>query len=176
MAAILAPPKQEARVGKCRISAILGLIAGVAGLAAAQSGGGPAPRVAAGPPVRIADNLYHVGASDSAAFLIVGKDGMILLDGGFTVDAEAVLANVEALGFDPRRIQLLLPSQAHEDHVGALAAIKARTGAAMLASRADAAMLESGGRGDFFFADRLTFPPVAVDRFVADGERVTLGD
>ena len=163
-------------MGKYRISAILCIIIGVAAMTAAQGSSRPIPRVPAGPPFRIADNLYHVGASDSAAYLIVGKDGMILLDGGFTADAEAVLANVEALGFDPRRIRLLLSSQAHEDHVGALAAIKARTGARMLASNADAALLESGGRGDFFFGDRLTFPPVAVDRFVADGEPVTLGD
>jgi metallo-beta-lactamase class B len=87
-----------------------------------------------------------------------------------------VIANVEALGFDPRRIKLLLGSQAHEDHAGAFAAIKKRAGALMLASRADAALLERGGRGDFHFGDRLTFPPVKVDRIVGDGERVTLGD
>jgi metallo-beta-lactamase class B len=160
---------------KYRISAAFCLLAGIAGTLAAQSGGAPLQRTEAGPPFRIADNLYHVGASDSAVYLITGKDGMILLDGGFPEDAERVLANVEALGFDPRRIRHLLNSQAHQDHAGGLAAIKARTGAAMLASSADKILLERGGTGDFAFGDRLPFRAVKVDRIVADGERVDVG-
>ena len=162
-------------MGKYRISAAVCLLASVAGTLAAQGGGAPLQRTAAGPPFRIADNLYHVGASDSAVYLIVGKDGMILLDGGFPEDAEAVLTNVRKLGFDPRRIRYLLNSQAHQDHAGGLAALRARTGAAMLASAGDKALLERGGAGDFAFGDRLPFPPVRVDRVVADGETVSVG-
>ena len=162
-------------MGKYRISAAFCLLAGVTGTLAAQGGGTSAERREAGAPFRIADNLYHVGASDSAVYLIVGKQGMILLDGGFAEDAGTVLANVEALGFDPRKIRYLLNSQAHQDHAGGLAAIKARTGALMLASRGDKALLERGGTGDFAFADRLPFPPVTVDRVVADGETVDVG-
>ncbi|HMJ93591.1 MAG TPA: subclass B3 metallo-beta-lactamase [Allosphingosinicella sp.] len=162
-------------MGKYRISAALCLLAGVTGTLAAQNDPVALQRTEAGPPFRIADNLYHVGASDSAVYLIVGKDGMILLDAGFAEDSQAVLANVEALGFDPRRIRYLLNSQAHQDHAGGLAAIKARTGAMMLASRGDKDMLERGGTGDFAFGDRLLFPPVKVDRIVADGEIVSVG-
>lgn len=127
-------------------------------------------------PFRIAGNLYSVGAGDETAFLITGSDGMILLDAGPPNSAESVLANVASLGFDPRRIRLLLNSQAHQDHAGGLAAIKARTGASMIASRADAIQLERGGHGDFAFGDELVFAPVKVDRIVADGETVRLGD
>lgn len=127
-------------------------------------------------PFRIAGNLYSVGAGDETAFLIAGNQGMILLDAGPPDSAETVLANVAKLGFDPRRIRLLLNSQAHQDHAGGLAAIKARTGARMIASRADAIQLERGGRGDFAFGDELVFAPVKVDRIVADGETVRLGD
>jgi metallo-beta-lactamase class B len=162
-------------MGKYRISAAFCLLAGVAGTLAAQGGGTSAERHEGGAPFRIADNLYHVGASDSAVYLIVGKDGMILLDGGFPEDADTVIANVEKLGFDPRRVRYLLNSQAHQDHAGSLAAIRARTGAAMLASAGDKALLERGGTGDFAFGDRLPFPPVKVDRAVADGETVSVG-
>ena len=175
MAGSFSPPDGEDEMGKYRISAALCLLAGVTGTLAAQGGGTSAERHESGAPFRIADNLYHVGASDSAVYLIVGKGGMILLDGGFADDAEAVLANVEALGFDPRRIRYLLNSQAHQDHAGGLAAIKARTGARMLASTGDKAILERGGTGDFAFGDRMPFPPVKVDRVVADGDRVDVG-
>jgi metallo-beta-lactamase class B len=135
-----------------------------------------APPTTTPEPFRIAGNLYSIGAGDETAFLIVGSEGMILLDAGPADSAAAVLANVRKLGFDPKRIRLLLNSQAHQDHAGALAAIKAETGAHMLASRGDAVMLESGGHGDFAFGDRLVFAPVHVDRFVGDGEIVRLGD
>ena len=146
---------------------ILAAIAGLALTAAAS---------ATPEPFRIAGNLYSVGAGDETAFLIAGSEGMILLDSGPPDSAEAVLANVARLGFDPRRIRLLLNSQAHQDHAGGLAAIKARTGARMLASAADAVQLERGGHGDFAFGDQLVFAPVKVDRIVADGETVRLGD
>jgi len=38
-------------------------------------------------PFRIAGNLYYVGASDVAAFLITGPEGHILLDGGYPTTA-----------------------------------------------------------------------------------------
>jgi metallo-beta-lactamase class B len=175
MAGSFAGLEGEDEMGKYRISAALCLLAGVTGTLGAQGAGPSAEPRAAGAPFRIADNLYHVGASDSAVYLIVGKDGMILLDGGFPEDAERVLANVEALGFDPRRIRYLLNSQAHQDHAGGLAAIKARTGALMLASREDKDLLERGGTGDFAFGDRLPFPSVTVDRIVADGQTIYVG-
>ena len=34
-------------------------------------------------PFRIAGNLYYVGATDAAAFLITGPKGHIVLDGGY---------------------------------------------------------------------------------------------
>jgi len=46
----------------------------------------------------------------------------------------------------------------------------------MIASAADAKMLQSGGHGDFRFGDRLIFPPVVVDQIIGDGESVQLGD
>jgi metallo-beta-lactamase class B len=128
------------------------------------------------PPFRIADNLYYVGSREIAVYLISGSDGLVLLDGGFEAMAPQVLANVETLGFDPARIRLLINSQAHFDHAGALAAIKARTGAAMAASAEDAALLARGGRGDFAWGDKLPYPPVRADRIVRDGEIVKLGD
>lgn len=175
MAGSLRAAASEDEMGKYRISAAFCLLAGVTGTLAAQDAGAPEAKAEAAAPFRIADNLYHVGASDSAVYLITGKDGMILIDGGLAEDAEAVLANVAKLGFDPRRIRYLLNSQAHQDHAGGLAAIKARTGAMMLASAGDKPLLERGGTGDFAFGDRMPFPAVKVDRVVADGETVSVG-
>ena len=127
------------------------------------------------PPVRIADNLYHVGTRDIAVYLFVDPKGLILLDAGYEQSVPLVLANIRALGFDPRRIRILIASQAHFDHVAGLAAMKAATGAKVYASAADSVLLARGGRGDFAFGDRFRFPAVKADHILRDGEVVRLG-
>jgi metallo-beta-lactamase class B len=126
-------------------------------------------------PFRIADNLYYVGTSDIAVYLFTGPEGMVLLDGGYPQSAPLVLASITRLGFDPRRIRILITRQAHFDHVGGLAALRQSTGARLYASAPDAKLLEQGGMGDFAFGDRLTFPAVKVDHVLRDGELVQLG-
>ena len=126
-------------------------------------------------PYRILGNLYYVGASDITSYLIATEDGLIVLDGGFVETAPQIRDNLARLGFDLRKVKLLLNSHAHYDHAGGLAQLKAWTGARLLASAGDAPLLASGGRNDPFFGDSLRFPPVAVDRLVRDGEAVTLG-
>lgn len=127
------------------------------------------------PPFRIADNLYHVGTRDIAVYLFADPKGLILLDGGYRQSAPLILANIRTLGFDPKRIRILISSQAHFDHVAGLAALKAASGGRLYASAADSALLERGGRGDFAFGDRSRFPPVKVDQLLADRETVRLG-
>ncbi|MDP8913914.1 MAG: subclass B3 metallo-beta-lactamase [Pseudomonadota bacterium] len=128
------------------------------------------------PPFRIADGLYYVGSRDIGVYLVDGgRAGLILIDAGMPEFAPQVLKNVRTLGFDPAKIRILLNSQAHVDHAGGLAAIKAATGARLMASKADAPLLEAGGKGDFFFGDEVTFPAAKVDSLVRDGQAVTLG-
>ena len=126
-------------------------------------------------PFKIAGNLYYVGASDIAAFLVATPDGLILLDGGFEETAPLIRASVEKLGFHLKDVKFLLNGHAHLDHAGGLAALKEGSGAKLLASAKDTPALERGGHGDFRFGDTMTFPPVKVDRQVQDGERLTLG-
>jgi metallo-beta-lactamase class B len=126
-------------------------------------------------PFRIAEGLYHVGTRDIAVYLFTGPGGMVLLDGGYPDSAPLVLANIRKLGFDPRRIRIIIVSQAHFDHAGGIAAIKRATGASLYASREDSLLLERGGRGDFAFADRMTFPTVKVDHRLRNGELVGVG-
>lgn len=127
-------------------------------------------------PFRIADGLYYVGSRDLAAYLLDGgKDGLVLLDAGLPDFAPRVLANIRALGFDPKRVRILLNTHGHYDHAGGLAAIKAETGARFLASEADTPLLERGGTRDFAYGDDVPYPPVQVDGTIRDGQTVRLG-
>ena len=136
----------------------------------------PAPDEPPTEPFRIADHLFYVGSSDIASYLITTGDGDILIDAGYA-DAETRLeANIAKAGVRLRDIKILLNTQAHVDHAGGFAALKRATGARLLASEADAVMLERGGHGDFSLGETGRFPPVTVDERVADEAHVRLGD
>jgi 7,8-dihydropterin-6-yl-methyl-4-(beta-D-ribofuranosyl)aminobenzene 5'-phosphate synthase len=55
------------------------------------------------------------------ACLVETPDGVVLFDTGG--DGEILLANLETLGFDPRRIDAVVLSHIHADHVGGLEAL-----------------------------------------------------
>jgi metallo-beta-lactamase class B len=129
------------------------------------------------PPRHLVGNIYYVGAIGVSSFLITTPEGHILLDTGFEDTVPLILDGVKQLGFKPGDIKIILSSHAHIDHVGGHAAMKRATGARVLASAADAEILESGGAADFipFPRETILFTPVKVDEIVPDGAQVTLG-
>jgi metallo-beta-lactamase class B len=127
------------------------------------------------PPFHIIGNIYYVGASDVTSFLIVTPAGDILLDGGFRETAPQIERNIAKLGFNLSGVKILLNSHAHFDHAGGLAELKRRTGAQFVAMQGDAQLLANGGHTDFYFGNRLTFPPIRPDRVIHDLDTITLG-
>jgi metallo-beta-lactamase class B len=126
-------------------------------------------------PYRVIGNIYYVGAAEVTSFLIVTPAGHILLDSGFAETVPQIKQNIAQLGFRLQDVKILLNSHAHFDHAGGLAELKKLTGAKLMASEADAALLAKGGKGDFHFGDRLSYAPVITDRMLQDGDRVELG-
>jgi metallo-beta-lactamase class B len=127
------------------------------------------------PPYHVIDNIYYVGTNEIAQFLITTPQGHILLDSGFEASVPRLRENIEQLGFRYREIKLLLTSHAHIDHVQAHALVRRQTGAQVVASTADAAFVESGGKGETVFDGVYEWAPCPVDRRVNDGDQVTLG-
>src|SRR6187402_458602 len=130
------------------------------------------------PPRHLVGGIHYVGAIGVSSYLITTPEGHILLDTGFEETVPIILRGVEQLGFKPADIKFILSSHAHIDHVGGHARMKQTLGGAqVVASAADARVLESGGADDFipFPRETILFTPVKVDRIVADGERVSLG-
>jgi metallo-beta-lactamase class B len=85
--------------------------------------------------------------------------------------------SIEALGFAPRDVKVLLITQAHFDHVGTLAHLKTATGARVLVMQGDEGIVASGGKTDYLFGPdaEYHFPKVTVDQVIRDGHEVTLG-
>ena len=130
------------------------------------------------PPRRIFGNTYYVGTCGIAALLVVGDAGAILIDGATDRAPAAILANIRALGVDPRAIKRLLNTHEHMDHAGGLAGLQRATGAPLLARAPAIAALRSGkpGQDDPQFGELAGFPAVADVRTLAEGETVRLGD
>ncbi|HTX15829.1 MAG TPA: subclass B3 metallo-beta-lactamase [Candidatus Baltobacteraceae bacterium] len=117
------------------------------------------------PPFHIIGNIYYVGASDIASYLIVTRHGDILLDGGFVETAPQIEANIRTLGFKLSDVKILLNSHEHLDHAGGLAELKRLTHARLVAMAQEVRTLESGK----------SFPAVTPDRIIHHGSTVTLG-
>ncbi|MEM7613066.1 MAG: subclass B3 metallo-beta-lactamase [Pseudomonadota bacterium] len=131
-----------------------------------------------GPPYRIYGNTYYVGTCGIAAILIAGDQGHILLDAGTARGGEIIAANIAALGFDVRDVEILLHSHEHFDHVGGLALLRSLSGARVIASVAAAPVLESGvsAADDPQSGMHTPFAPVPVAATIADGSQVELGE
>jgi metallo-beta-lactamase class B len=123
----------------------------------------------------VVGNLYFVGTTELGSFLITTPAGHMLLDPGFDESVPLIRTSMTALGFKYEDIRILLTTQAHYDHVAALARIKRETGARLYAMAEDVALLESGGRDDFVLGNDGRFPPVTVDRRLRDGDVMELG-
>ncbi len=126
-------------------------------------------------PFQIIGNIYYVGTSQLACFVIKTNAGLILLDTALEQSAPQVRANIEALGFKLKDIKIILSSHAHFDHVAGHAAMQAATGARVYATKADAEILESGGQKGFHPL-KPYYPPVKINKLLTDGEVVRLGD
>lgn len=131
-----------------------------------------------GPPFNVYGNTWYVGTCGISAILVTGNEGHILIDGGPASAAPAIVRNIEALGFRPADVKLLLHSHEHNDHVGGLAELQRRTGARLLASPAAAAVLAGGAAAadDPQYGVIADFPPARVDGAVHDGQVVELGN
>ncbi|HEX8124831.1 MAG TPA: subclass B3 metallo-beta-lactamase [Allosphingosinicella sp.] len=135
-------------------------------------------------PFRIAGNLYYVGASDVAAFLLTGPRGHVLIDGGYPGTPPLIMDSIAKLGFKITDVKLILNSHAHFDHAGGLAALKEASGAQLWVSEGDSDAVESGGARDSTLgpirflaaAGILSYPAAKVDRRFGDGTVVRLGD
>jgi metallo-beta-lactamase class B len=128
-------------------------------------------------PFRIADNLYYVGSQDLASYLVVTRDGDILINANLSTSPKQIKASVEKLGFHWNDIRILLNSQAHSDHMGGAAEILRETHARNMVMDGDVSVVETGAKADFLSPSPniKLYAPARVDRILHDGDTVSLG-
>lgn len=128
-------------------------------------------------PFRICGHLYYIGSYDLPSYLITTTKGLILINTGVSTSTPMLKEHIKKLGFRFEDIKILLTTQAHFDHVGAMAEVKRLTGARLMADGMDAAVLEDGGNSDYLYGGRGSlFQPVKVDRFLSNNDLIILGN
>jgi metallo-beta-lactamase class B len=125
------------------------------------------------PAHRVIGNVYYVGSTEYASYLITSPEGHILINSSFEETVPLIRASVEKLGFKFSDIKILLDSHAHNDHVAGNALVKEFSGAKAFVMKGDEDIVTSGGIGDFHYNAR--WKPSKVDKVLHDGEKVTLG-
>jgi metallo-beta-lactamase class B len=134
-------------------------------------------------PFRIAGNFHYVGATDTAAFLITGPEGHVVLDAGYPTTAPMIMASIAKLGFDIKDVKVLLNSSPRPDHAGGLWALQQASGAELWASDANADVIAAGGADPDIAMPLRTllqmgifgYPPARVDHRFKDGETIRVG-
>ena len=141
----------------------------VAGNARAQNNNAPDVE-----PTRLFGNVYAVGNSETTVYALTSAEGIVLLDAGFEMKAEALAAQLKTLNLDPARVKYILLGHGHADHFGGARFFQATYGTKIAASAADWDLIASGGGGakptkdvvltagqPFQFGD-LSITPVAI--------------
>ena len=131
------------------------------------------------PPAKIHGSSWYVGTCGITVVLVETKAGLVLIDTGPEDAAPHVLANIKALGFDPKAIKWLLMTHEHFDHVGGMAVIQKATGARLLVSPGAANAMRTGKADpndpQASWLAKYPMAPVRVDRVLRSGGSLTLG-
>jgi metallo-beta-lactamase class B len=133
----------------------------------ARNMGSPDDQTTAFPPHKIVGNVYYVGTKTLSSFLIVTRQGNILVDSTYERNVRTIQKSIEQLGFKFSDTRILLGNHAHGDHMEGDALVKELTGAQVVAMAEDVPALKAmkpGGKEH------------PVDRTIHDGDTVTLGD
>jgi glyoxylase-like metal-dependent hydrolase (beta-lactamase superfamily II) len=105
-------------------------------------------------PGLVVPGVHRLGFEPGQAYLWEWGEGLTVVDTGSTGSAGAILDAIGAIGRRPADVKEILLTHCHDDHRGGAAELVARTGATVVAHRADTPVI----RGD-----RPGAPPVLTE-------------
>jgi metallo-beta-lactamase class B len=129
-------------------------------------------------PIHIAGPIYLVGTKGLSEYLLKTSEGLILINTGMPGSGPLTAASIMRLGFDPKDLKLILVGHAHIDHAGAVAYLQKTYKAKVAIIKEEQALLESGGRTDFFYGEypEFLFEPAKADIVFNDQSQLKVGD
>jgi metallo-beta-lactamase class B len=124
-------------------------------------------------PVRLFDNLYAVGNSETVVYVLTTSAGLVLIDSGTAAEVESVVVpGLIELGLDPADVAYVLLGHGHADHYGGASYFQMRHGARVGTTEADWATIAeaaSSGRPN-------DVPAPSKDLVIREGAAIVVGD
>jgi len=125
-------------------------------------------------PVKLFDNVYAVGNSETTVYAVTSSEGIVLLDAGFENKAESVLVpQLQKLGLDPARVKYILLGHGHADHFGGAKYFQDKYGTKIATTAADWDLINVPARGG---APGGGGAKPAKDVVLAEGQPFKFGD
>ncbi len=131
-------------------------------------------------PYKIADGVYQIGGpritdpEDCCVYLVDGGGELAVIDAGLGFSAPQLVANIEALSFDPGSVKYLVATHGHIDHTGGLVYLKEKLKAEVVAHQYELAAVEGRNpaltAADYYGVE---YKPVKAD-IILRGEEETL--
>jgi metallo-beta-lactamase class B len=120
-------------------------------------------------PVKLFDNVYAVGNSETTVYALTSSDGIVLLDAGFENKAElSLVPQLQKLGLDPAKVKYILLGHGHSDHFGGSKYFQDKYGTKIAATAADWELISTPARGGGAIP--------AKDVVLAEGQPFKFGD
>jgi len=91
-----------------------------------------------------AERIHTILLGNTRTFLVPGRDGYLLIDGGHRVWGNRFLRCLARIGVQPRQIRLAVITHVHFDHVGTAQAIKHHCRCPVAVHTREADLLASG--------------------------------
>ncbi|MGD2044087.1 MAG: MBL fold metallo-hydrolase [Acidimicrobiia bacterium] len=134
----------------------------------------------------VVDGVHLVGSGYVNAFMVDGDQGVVLIDTGLPKKEGLVTKALAAIGRGVDDVVAIVLTHSHADHTGSAAALKALTGARVIASPVDTPAIQGEEpipvppmlAGPVSFLGKLVPKPtpVTVDDMVAEDDQVGLPD
>jgi glyoxylase-like metal-dependent hydrolase (beta-lactamase superfamily II) len=135
---------------------------------------------------QILEDIYLMeGLRGCNVYLLISENGLTLVDSGLASDVTRIMMQIEKAGFHLERLQSIVLTHAHGDHIGSAAELVRRSGAQIIAHRDEVPFLEksqtpSTGKASQsmlnWLGDHFVFrqSPLKVDRPVENGDVVAV--
>ena len=125
-------------------------------------------------PFRVWKEIYAIGGPelthpyDCYVYLV---SELVLIDSGAGESFDLLVDNIQSLGFRPEKLEAVIVTHAHIDHIGALYRFREEFGVQVVAHELEARAIETGtGIGAEFY--RMAYKPCKVDITLGSPEEI----
>lgn len=125
-------------------------------------------------PLKVWKDIYMIGGAElshpyDCSIYLLDAGSLVLIDSGAGISFEKLVANISILGFQADKLEAILVTHAHIDHIGSLHQFQESFGVRIIAHEIDAGHLETG-KGVAAEAYGLDYAPCRVDVKIRDAE------